>query len=122
MSVEVTFYVLAPKPAARGVKAFEAAAAGKVSKGRKWYRLESRPKDAYIFPEGTDEIAVLDWLAGNREAEVDSVAFMIDGVFYAVDNDAALDAVPGGTVARDHAIAMYEKHRDGWVVFIPEDI
>lgn len=121
MAKEVVFYSLAPKPAARGVKAFEAAAEGRVARGRKWFRLECSPGDVYQFPNGTDEIAVLDWLAGNREAEVDSVAFMIDGVFYAVDNDAALDAVPGGAAARDHAVSLYNRGKgDGWVVFIPE--
>lgn len=121
MAVEVVFYSLAPKPAASGNKTYAAAAAGKVSRGRKWYRLESRPCDVYQFPDGTGDWDVLDWLDRTPSVLKNRVAFMMQGVFYPVGNDTALNAVPGGPEALDNAIAMHKKGRDGWVVFIPEE-
>lgn len=121
MTVEVVFYSLAPKPAASGNKTYAAAAEGKVSRGRKWFRLESRPEDVYQFPDGTDDWAVFDWLDKNHAALRDRVAFILDGVFYPVDNSSALNAVPGGPAALDNAISMHGKGREGWVVFIPEE-
>lgn len=121
MAVEVVFYSLAPKPAASGDKTYAAAAAGKVARGRKWFRLECRPEDVYQFPDNTSEWEVWDWLGKNPDAVRSRVAFIIDGRFHHMDNDAALAAMPSGEFARENAIAMYEKGRDGWVVFIAEN-
>lgn len=121
MAVEVVFYSLAPKPAASGGRTYAATAAGKVSRGRKWFRLECRPRDVYQFPDGIDELTVWDWLDKNPDAVRDRVAFTINGSFHTMDNDRALTAVPGGAAARDHAMSLYGKGRDGWVVFIPEE-
>lgn len=127
MAVEVVFYSLAPKPAARGVKEFEAAASGKVSKGRKWYRLESRPGDVYQFPDNDPCFVaddVYDWTYAHPEFVRDRVAFTVNTpkgpAFLTIENPAALDAVQGGRAAVENAIALYEKGKgDGWVVFIP---
>lgn len=121
MAVEIVFYSLAPKPAASGGKTYAAAASGKVSRGRKWYRLESRPCDVYQFPDGVTEWEVWDWLDKNPDAVRSRVAFTVNGAFHVMDNDAALSAVPGGRVARENAITLYEKGVDGWVVFVPEE-
>lgn len=120
MAVEVVFYSLAPKPAASGDKTYAAAASGKVSRGRKWYRLECRAKDVYLFPDGTDYWAVGDWF-DRQPAGKTWVAYTIDGVLYNLNNYSALDAVPGGGMARDNARSCYEHGRDGWVVFVPEE-
>lgn len=118
MTTEVVFYSLAPKPAASGAKTYAAAAAGKVARGRKWLRLESRPDDVYQFPDGTSKWDVWDWLEKNPAAMRWRVAFLLDGRFYKVDSF-VLASIPGGYAARDNAISLYEKGKEGWVVFIP---
>lgn len=123
MAVEVVFYALAPKPAASGDKTYAAAAAGKVSRGRKWFRLESRPDDVYQFPDNTEPEDVYDWLDCSPAAKMvreNRAAFLIGGEFFTI-NSIALDSVPNGASARDNAIALYEKGKAGWVVFIPEE-
>lgn len=126
MAVEVVFYSLAPKPAASGDKTYAAAAAGKVARGRKWFRLECRPEDVYQFPDKSGSwdagaSAVYEWLGNNPDAMRNYVAFQLGGEFYAIDNDAALSAIHGGAAARDNAIALQLKGKPGWVVFIPEE-
>lgn len=116
MAVEVVFYSLAPKPATNGSKTYAAAAAGKVSRGRKWYRLECRPCDAFVFPDGADESTVLEWLGKYPDTMQDRVAFTVNGKFHYMVND----ITSGNLEARDYAVSMYEKGREGWVVFVPE--
>lgn len=117
MAVDVIFYSLALKPAAGGSKTYAAAAAGKVSRGRKWYRLECRPGDVFVFPDSTDEFAVLEWLENHADMARSKAAFTINGVFHYV-NDTAHDS----TQASEHAVAMHEKGRPGWVAFVPDAV
>lgn len=118
---EAVFYSLAPKPPAGGDKTYAAAAAGKVARGRKWFRLESRPHGVALFPAGATPDDVYDWLysAANKLRNT-CAAFSFDGEFFTV-NSAALDSVPNGAAARDNAISLHLKGRDGWVVFLPEE-
>lgn len=121
MAVKVMFYSLAPKPAAAGGKSFVDAAAGKAGRGRRWFRLESRPQDVFLFPAGTSEWEVWDWLDAHPAEIRGRVAFTLDGRFHLMSSDAALDAVPGGRAARENAIRFYEDGGSDWAVFVPED-
>lgn len=120
MAVEVVFYSLAPKPVVSGDKTFAAAAEGKVSRGRKWYRLECRPHDVYQFPDGTTEWEVWNWLDANPDAMQNRVAFTANSRFHPILNEEALNA--GGKGSRENAISQYERGNEGWVVFIPEEV
>lgn len=122
MAVSVVFYSLAPKPSARGVKSFEAALAGKTSRGRKWYRLEATPETVYQFPDDYDEVAVIDWYYSNLLANREHwVAFRLCGELFSLGNDAVLQHIPGGREALTNALAFHEKGKPGWVVFIGGD-
>lgn len=121
MATEIIFYTLAPKPAVSGDKTYAAAAAGKVSKGRKWYRLECRPCDVYQFPDGIDDHYVLEWLDKNPESMRSRVVFAINDEFYPTGNEKALSFIPGGDATVNNSIERHKKGRDGWVVFIPNE-
>lgn len=124
--MEIIFYALAPKPAASGGQTYTAAAAGKVSRGRKWFRLECHEEDIYYFPPHSQPEEVYEWLTHDTGWDMLKfrgwVAFAIEGGgLFPIDNAAALDSVPNGAAARDHALEMQKKGREGWVVFIPEE-
>lgn len=119
MAVEVIFYSLAPKPPARGARAFEAVAVGKTSRGRKWYRLEATPETVYQFPDATGALAVEDWYFRNTPLDGSSwVAYSLGGEVFPLGNDDALARTPGGRAAVDNAVSCHRKGKPGWVVFI----
>lgn len=120
MAVKVVFYSLAPKPPGGGwIRVYEAVAAGKVYRGRRWFRLEACSSDVYLFPAGTGEREVVGWFAANPDCRLARVAFMLGGRFFLLDNGVALSAVTGGHAARANAISQYEAGRKDWAVFIP---
>lgn len=122
MAREVVFYSLAPKPAVRGDKTFAAAAAGKVSKGRKWYRLECRPRDVYQFPDNVQPEYIYDWLDDyQKHKEHAWAAFSFEGDMFSIAST-DLYSMQGGMASVEHAIDMQAKGREGWVVFISEEI
>lgn len=116
MAVMVTFYSLAPKPPANGDNTFAGIASGKVSRGRKWFRLEAAPEDVYLFPDEAAPEDVGRWFAETHAGKA-WVAYIMDGEARPLNNYAALNATPGGWSARKNAIASYEHGRAGWIVF-----
>lgn len=122
MAVEVIFYSLVRKPPARGGKAIVAMAAGKESRGRKWYRLEAFPGCVYHFPDGCNYDSVVDWYYDNAPAHGWSwVAFSLGGELFDLGNDEALRGVVNGYEALKNAMSCHSRGCRGWVVFIASD-
>lgn len=105
--VEVIFYRLGKRPPMSGDVEYAAAAEGRVSRGRKWYRLEAAPADAYLFPDGATSESVCEWFDAQAGAH-DWCAFALDGEVCSLHN------IDGGMV--ETAIRFHNAGRPGWVV------
>lgn len=107
MAYEIVFYSLAPKPPSGGRAVYAAAVSGKVSRGRKWFRLEASPASTVLLSDLDQLDHVIQRL---RPAPC---CYLLDGEFYRLDN-----GLEHGAAARDYAIDQFYRHNPGWVVFL----